>query len=600
MKKRNKLTLILTALFFAFSLVPFLPASTHADMAGPMTFSVDYVITNKNGLATECFHYENNEYKKETINIPYNTKLNGTYMWVQRSEEDKTEYQEMEYSGKRCTIKKQDVELASKVFDFSTIEESSSPLSQYIVSDESYLYKGPDESYGKVDDEYHLPKGIIVTATYYDGLWMYIEYEGHSGWINHYSGKKTANIASDEWNRTLIVTRDKIDLKDTPYEDGKVIATMNVTPLTGIPVLYYIPAGKYSTYVYISYGQYSGWYYKDSTSYDIAYRAKETTEGITIKETEITSTVDSEADSSTIPANTEFNVLYTAIKGWGGQEGTKSYVRTKSTSDQFFEGWIDGKGYATGTYKDGKYTEITLDYDQIVFDGVDGNGTSNVAKAGTYKIFYYYTKTGKNHEIVETWYYLGKQKSSYEYETVGWIRSLSNKEIEMIEEAKREELKKQMENEDPDDLVLYKIPDEIDPKATMIPTIIWFLVGSIVVSISIIVALAITKHIKKSKETDDSEPKSEKSDDETKEESEEEAGENSENREENEKKEDLKSEKTDDEIEENFDEFLDENSPKFEEKGDGFEPDSEKEPEETKPKSKKAKLEDKEKGEKDA
>ncbi|MBR3368705.1 hypothetical protein IKG45_02845 [Candidatus Saccharibacteria bacterium] len=618
MKKRNKLTLILTALFFAFSLTPFFSVSTYADISAPYVYEYDVIVTKQGGAQLLESRYDQEKNKivyDEVITVPEKTRLTVVYDF---SSADGEKMMSVEYEGRNYLIRASDVGYADDTFDLSTISKASSPLSVYTVNDESYLYKGPNERFGKVDGEYHLPAGIIVSADYYDGLWMYVEYEGHSGWIKHMHAwvgdRNTASIATDKWNRTFVTTRDKIDLKDAPNEDGKTIATLDVKPLTEIPVLYYIPSGKFSTYVYVSYGQYSGWYHKDSTTYDVAFQTENASEGVTIKETKITSVVDSESDSSTIPANTEFNVLYTASKGWYGQDGTKAYIRTKSNNNQFSEGWIDGKGYATGTYKDGKYTEKVLNYDQPIFDSVDGKETGEYAKAGAYEILYYYTKASGDQENTntETWYYLGKQKkNSYDHEIVGWIKDLSNDEIKELEKAKREELEKQMENEDPDDLVLYKIPDEIDPKATMIPTIIWFLVGSIVVSISIIVALAIAKHIKKSKETDDSEPKtdekseenepkSEKSDDETKEEPEEEAGENSENREEKEKKEDLKSEKTDDEIEENFDEFLDENSPKSEEKGDGFEPDSEKEPEETKPKSKKAKLEDKEKGEKDA
>lgn len=512
MKKLNKILsfAIVFATIFSVPLLP--PQETYADISAPYTYAYDVIVTNPNGAKAD-------DYGKNTVTIPEGTRLTIEYEYTDGNSETimVISHENGDYGNYR--VKASDVDYAEKDFDMSSVPRMDSTLSQYILTDESYLYKGPNERYGRNDDNYHLPSGIVVSSSFYDGVWMYVEYDGHTGWIYYYNifekHPKTANIATDEWTRSFITTRNKIELKDSPYEDGQVIATINVEPLSEIPVTYYFSTGKFSSEVYIVYGQYSGWYHKDYLSYDIAIREENKT-GMTIKEVGVTNAVDSSSVVSAVPANTEFKILYTSNEGLDGKEG-KSYIKVNSGALNT-EGWIDNKEFADSTYYQGSgYRKKTLDYDQQIFNVVNGESVGTVEPGAYYALYYYTVPSGDNNTAnSETWYYLAEQTSEEDknsYDKIGWIKSLTDDEIKELEKKRREELEALIANEEPEEIAPVEKPES--PKDQTENILLWFLIGAGLISIAIIISLLIIKKRKQnnkgSEETSEkSEPANEK------------------------------------------------------------------------------------------
>lgn len=505
MKKVNKFLKFMIAAVMIFPVLTFFRMDTYADMGAPYVYSYDVIVTNPNGA----------EAKKgnETITIPNGTRLTISYDYTNQDDESYmiTSYDDENF--KSFTIRASDVDYAESEFDMSSISKSSS-IAQYILTDESCLFKGPGERFGRNDDNYCLPANIVVSSIYHDDLWMYIEHDGHSGWIYYYNvynkNPKTANLATDEWSKTFITTRNKIELRNTPYEDGEVVATINVEPLSEIPVTYYFSTGKFTSEVYIVYGQYSGWHLKNTANYDVAFRSKDYRDsGITIRETKVTEDVDSDLGAYTVPANTEFRVLYTSGNGSYNQGEDKSYVRI-SSGNTTREGWIDGKDYANDTIYQNDYQKKTFDYEQPIFDAVEGRESGTI-EAGTYNTLYYYSIfTNDNIERktdVETWYFISNEDG----EKLGWIKSLSDKEIRELEEKRREELEELMANEEPEDLYTYPISSSDEwAKSTndqIKNVMIWLVVGFGVIAATVITSLVV---IKKKRENGN---KSEKKDD---------------------------------------------------------------------------------------
>lgn len=378
------------------------------------------------------------------------------------------------------------------------------PLSQYIINDESYLYKGPNERYGKNDDEYHLPSGIVVTSTYYDGVWMYIEYEGHTGWIYHYNtfaekNPKTANLATEEYNNTFVTTLDRIELKSAPSKDSEIVATLDVTPLTTIPVLYYFSTSKTASWVYVSYGEYSGWYYKDILDYNVAFRKENGRDScITIRETAATDTVKSDTTSFTIPANTKLIIPYYAVNNPYVGDDDKEYVEYTLNNNKL-SGWINSNDVALTTYYDGKYTEKILDRDQPIFDTVKGVETGKIAEAGTYDAVYYYKIRNTDTDEDEVWYYLRKNNPSAQYgwEEIGWTKALSDTEIEALEALEKQKQEEMETVVNKEESVEVEVLVEEDPNANtreqIISTIVWLLIGFGLLSATIIIVLIVQK-----------------------------------------------------------------------------------------------------------
>lgn len=528
MRRRNTNRYI-TAVVLVLIASWFLCFNTHADVGPPYTYSFDVVVTNPDGAKTikprtVSVGSDGKQVisDEETVVIPVGTRLTIVSYYTDSNGVGKMSLGYQDEKCRGCTINSADVDYAEKDFDMSTLTKNP-PISVYTITDDVYLYKGPHERYGKNDDNYHLPAGVVVTSVYYDGLWMYVEYEGHSGWIYHYTtfnnNSKVADVADDEWSRSFITTREKIELTDSPYDGGKVIATIDTKPLTELPVLYYIPLSKFNSKVYISYGQVSGWYYRKSASHDVASRGGQTEKAMTIKDTYLANFVDSESGDVAIPANTKAEILYTSGVT---RDDTRYYIRS-IVDGRTVEGWTDGNDLAENFFTtENGYREMKLEYEQDLFDVVGGKSGKKVEAGVYYALYYYRAITGEGDGAEsESWYYISKQKTGtngVEYETLGWIKTLTDDEIEKLYKEKEKQLEERMSNRDLGETETYvnfgdKKSD--NPEMQILEVIIWFIVGFCLVVTPIVIVFVIIKKRQKNDGAIDNTPDNEISDKDT-------------------------------------------------------------------------------------
>ena len=481
MRKINK-TIISIAIFVAATIVPLsISLETYADIGMPYTYSYEVVVVNPDGAETDnC---------RTNSRIANGTRVTVNYEKTGQDGKKLLYISDGEYEG--CYINSSDIVYVEQTFDISSVPQAN-PIAQYILTEESYLYKGPNERYGRNDDNYHLPAGIVVTSSYHDDVWMYVEYDGHAGWIYHYNvfqnNPKTANVATDEWNRIIIPTRGTIELKDTPFEDGKVIGSINVEPLIEIPVSYYFNKGKFVAEVYINFGQYSGWYLKNSTDHSVAFRTNEYNDkGITVVNTSLTKDVDSEEGFYMVPANTEYVASYYVGNGYIAE---KYYIKA-TVGSTVVEGWADYNDLATALNEGEK--DRSYDNKKQLYDAVNGNPIG-VIEAGVYRVFNYYPVNDKESNNYYYWYYIGKQNSDGVYEKLGWVKDVDDEEIQEIEKKKKNSILATIINEEPETYV-YPITEENSQGNDELVKnmLLWSLVGASVLAAVIIVSLLIAK-----------------------------------------------------------------------------------------------------------
>ena len=602
MKTRNKtITLSLAAVVScAFSLL--LTHPSFADMGAPYVFPQKVIVSRENGITAHYTEYDQGKTEEKEIWIPQGTILTKTYSYTDNT--TKKEMMDTKYENHPLTIELDDVSYVDNEFNIDSLKDSAdysyitTPLTKYIINDEVYLYKGPETKYGKVDDEYHLPAGIIVTSNLHDGMWMYVEYDNHSGWIMYNQlfsdNAGTANIATGE---PILTVKENIELKDTPDSNGKVIASFKAPQLTEIPTLYYFNASRFTVWYYVSYGQYSGWYYLDrENEYIDAHRPDGDSRSIVIRETNLTEKVESDKPIASVSPNTEVEIVYVATKGVYEKAESKYYINYGNVS-----GWVNAGDIATETYNNGRLGNKTLEFAQPIYETVDGAETPNVAEAGSYDVLCsYIAKDGPTTDDRVIWYLLVKNTSNNagdyrygQYEKIGWIKSMSEEEIEAKKEQEEKELEEQMkknrvlEEEDLEEYIKnhYSEPEPEKPEEFE-NFIVWMIVGFGVLSVSIIIALILAKKHKKNKENasdgggDDSE-KSEEKAEENKPNSNEDDAENESKIEEASDENESNSEENSGENEQNFDEDNAENEPESEKEAEENDPDSERDESET-------------------
>ena len=498
MRKINKV-IIPAAVLTATTIAPLaVSTETYADIGLPYTYPYEVVVTNPDGAKSE---------KCNVDTIPKGAKLNVVYDYTNQDGETWMYVNDEVYG--RCYVNRSDVDFADTTFDLSSVPEAT-PLSQYILTEESYLYKGPNERYGRNDDNYHLPAGIVVTSSYHDDVWMYVEYQGHTGWIYHYNifqkSPKTANIPTDEWSRTIIPTHSTLELKDSPFEDGEVKNVISVEPLTEIPVSYYFNTSKFNGEVFIKTDQGSGWYSKNSMEHNVAFHTSEyNNKGITITDTSLMKDVDSEESFYTVPANTEYTASYYVGNGYMVE---MFYIKA-NVGSTVIEGWANQEDLANAL--NGNEKDRTFDSEKQLYDKVNGDPI-DVLEAGTYRIFNYHPVEDKENNSRYYWYYIGKQQSDGTYEKLGWIKDIDDGEIQEIEKKKEESVLITITNEEPE-VYVYPIDEEPtqDTDGQIKNVLLWSLAGAGVLAIVIISSLLIVKKRKANDDTDGkNEPEAEK------------------------------------------------------------------------------------------
>ena len=480
--------MLLCILLVSLIPIPIFQSNVIAEIGNPLTYHYEAIVTNPNGAKATSQN-------EETI-IPFNAHLTVDYDFPKGQDRTIT----VIYNDTRWTIKAADITPTEAEIDSSSIKEQT-PLSRYIIDDGLCLYKGPSESYGKTDDGYCLPAGIIITSAYYDQVWMYIEYDGHKGWVQHYNtfqqNPKTANLGNDQ---SFIILNNTIELKNTPYENGQTIASLNVDTFTRIPILYYFYINNSQSQNYISYGGYSGWYFIDAEKHNTATQPEgnEPTTGKTFKDVNLTNTPDAGSTSETIPANTVFDIIY--ITGY--KQDRKFYI--KAIIDQHaITGWINDTDFARPITKQTMHHTEDLSIDQPIYDAPRGTETGEKAPAGSYTILYYYNFDDTN----EHWYYITKEETSNDLKNtqeIGWIKSLNTSEVvnEIYKDtmADFDDIISSYENAKNTGNSSQINRDNTKQVDNVFTTIIWSLIGFFYVGVIIIIVLIIIKRAgKKSK-----------------------------------------------------------------------------------------------------
>ena len=316
-------------LFYLFLLMFLFPLSVKADSMSPRIVSYDAIVINPEGAEAEIVSCRDlifiwNE-TGETELIEYNTKIK-----VLQEVEGRGFFT---YNDKCASIDLKDIRSYNnvKLDDFQKFEEKKKLLTYGDV----YLYNGPSEVYGKVNNEVKIPTGEIIEYEYHDGYWCYVTYNGVSGWIQMRAiNEKFASQEEKDKVKVAHEIKEKVILNSDieylyvgPYSDEKV--NVNIPKNTILDSKFAIrPYIGPATTLYIEYNGVSGWLtneHKFSSLYtDIILNSN----GATLYEEGNTNS----EILSTIPYNVEVNVFLTNyVKGFKMIEykGLIGYVKVE-------------------------------------------------------------------------------------------------------------------------------------------------------------------------------------------------------------------------------------------------------------------------------
>lgn len=466
----------------------------YADISAPMVFSYDVRVVNEDGIVVETA-----DSLKKKIIVPYQAIIT---IYNDSSEFDgRMVYGKYNETGIWLKFD-ENVGYASDTFDLSKVEPKDE-ITRYVFADGVELYNGPNKRYGRVSDNYVLPVGVTIKSVYYDDLWMYVEYDGHVGWIYYDtlyallpSGSrkndiKVATPASEERN-SFITAVSNIVLTDTYGENGKQIDSFMVDEFTELPFLYSI-SSKNIFWVYVSYQGHEGWVDASMFRGVAVIKIGEgpwwntiTGDGIVIKEATMFETSSLSSDiGKTIPVNEEITIKYG--RGDGENLIGMYYVEYDGVA-----GWV-GSDFILAT----KSFSYTLNAEMPVYDAIDGNVTG-VIGAGTYKAKCSYSILD-NETFIGNWYYLTKDDG----EKVGWIKVIYTEDERIEEERKRQEME-----EKEDDIKIEILDNDenmhrnerIEREQTIKNTMLLLIVCFGFVSCAIVLALTLKK--KKDEESD--------------------------------------------------------------------------------------------------
>ncbi len=185
MKRKQKLMEVILVLVCAFVFPVFVSAMSCGE-GGWNVKSYEVIVTNPNGIKLYMGdllseRIEQQEIDEITLVVPYKTKLT-----VNRESYDSLPNEEYhlfghnEYNGKKGKISLDDVELVDDKADLSNIYKLKEPQTVYII-DDTEMRKGPSEAYDKVEGDFSISKGTVITYEYTDNEdkeWAYVEYNG--------------------------------------------------------------------------------------------------------------------------------------------------------------------------------------------------------------------------------------------------------------------------------------------------------------------------------------------------------------------------------------------------------------------------------------
>lgn len=176
MKKINNFLILIIALVL-------LPLSVKADMGVPMIGGYDAIITNINGVSTQCYDRDGDY----TINIPYDTKIVVNY-----EEVGSTAY--IEYNEMSCPVSINDIKPFNSVYEINE-EDKLQQTERVLVIEKNgvAIYNGPStiyENLGVIPYDTELNFDYALSGLEGGGyIWLYIEYNGLKGWISILEGE---------------------------------------------------------------------------------------------------------------------------------------------------------------------------------------------------------------------------------------------------------------------------------------------------------------------------------------------------------------------------------------------------------------------------
>lgn len=325
-------------LFYLFLLMFLFPLSVSADATSPRIVSYDAIVINPEGAEVEiaycgggfgiCSGIGGTEVVKYDTKIKITQEMNGKGFFD--FGDDKWAYIDLD-----------DIRAYNTNIDLTEFkkEEEKKKLLAY---GDVYLYNGPSEVYGRVNNEVKIPTGEIIEYEYHDDYWCYVTYNGVSGWIQ--MRVVNAKFASEEEKEKVKVvslsnSKEKIILNNNieylyigPYSDEKVNVnipknTILESEFVAIPNTYGAAPGPTRT-LYVRYNDVSGWItYKHEFSNLYTDIVLNSNGAILYKEGNTNSEI-----LFTIPYNVEVNVFltnYDYVKGFQKIEynGLIGYVK---------------------------------------------------------------------------------------------------------------------------------------------------------------------------------------------------------------------------------------------------------------------------------
>ena len=494
-------------------LVLLTPLFVFADDAGPSILGYDAVIINKDGVKN-LDTYEDDKYKDYVIK--YNTKV---YVYDERyNNDEKVAFAEVKLpNGETRTflISLKDImpvksEIIPTDKDAKNEDNSIEKKSSRIIAFDKNglkLKKGPADIYGTYDDvipyKKELKTTFVIEGYKGDPKWYYVDDGKYHGWVD-VSWDTSSAVAYLEESTLVFGNTKMVD------DDNKLIG--EIPSETLLTEIYYINSlNKH----YVRYGNQEGYvgvqvydnnYYKNLYEFNPAWKVNGSV--LTLKDTKITSFDGKERIK--IPFGEKVTILYASYYAPEYEDAvapqcvtdTKClyYVEYKNVkgfldaNDAF--SLIDGKKMTLSLSDDTKmygvdlyYEKYSLDDEHFTYDEFKEKYKINkIIPAGTsvtsYEV-YEYSNYVDDEEIKDTWY-LVKYDGS-----IGFITPNSDVKKEVVEEPIKE--------------IDTPKPKPREKKRTINDTLIYGIIGALIVSLaSIVTIILVNKKNKKISEKNES------------------------------------------------------------------------------------------------
>lgn len=363
-------------------MIIFIPALVKADMGAPMLGELEAVVSNPAGAT--CKDGKKIDYGK-TVILLYN------------SVDDGTEYYSISVKNEKvgCEVKAKDISPIE--YDLNKLKHDYE-LVKYAYK-ETKMYNGPLDAYGEIE-EVTIPAGTILKSQYYTDLYMYVTYNGTSGWVYYYpylwknnTGSTLADIGAT--SRQGSYTAKDMMLYDNPFNGKELNTIVPADTKINLKYIYTSSPGEYG--LYVTYNGIDGWIVNTEDINGIKYEI-DISIYVTSDELNIYNSFDKGAKAiGKLSKNQEYNAKYIIQRGHGNGY---LYIKTDNLS-----GWVmDSSKYAISDD-----FEYPLNGDYTVYKSFSTNSEllGNIRLNGKIKIKYHYYKYNNDtHEMSDNFYYI--------------------------------------------------------------------------------------------------------------------------------------------------------------------------------------------------